>query len=57
MVNQNIYLAHSQLAQSSQVPITKILENGKCIKLAPNDPKIYGVIETGKLIVEGRNII
>ena len=49
-------LAHSQLAQSSQVPITKILENGKCIKLAPNEPEIYGSIETGKLIVEGRNL-
>lgn len=52
----NHLLAHSQLAQSSQVPITKILENGKCIKLAPNDPEIYGVIETGKLIVEGRHL-
>ena len=49
-------LAHSQLAQSSQVPITKILENGKCIKLAPDEPKIYGIIDTGKLIVEGRNL-
>ena len=49
-------LAHSNLAQSSQVPITRILENGKCIKLAPNEPKIHGIIETGKLIVEGRNL-
>jgi len=49
-------VAHAQLAQASQVPITKILENGKCIKLAPNDPEIYGFIDTGKLIVEGRNI-
>ena len=49
-------VAHSQLAQASQVPITKILENGKCIKLAPNEPEIYGYVETGKLIVEGRNI-
>jgi ribonuclease J len=48
--------AHSQLAQASQVPITKILENGKCIKLAPNDPEIYGHVEVGKLIVEGKNI-
>jgi len=49
-------LAHSQLAQSSQVPITRILENGKCIKLGPNDVEIHGTIETGKLIVEGRNL-
>ena len=38
------------------MPITKILENGKCIKLAPNEPEIYGSVETGKLIVEGRNL-
>lgn len=49
-------VAHAQLAQSSQVPITKILENGKCIKLAPDEPQICGKIDTGKLIVEGRNI-
>ncbi len=49
-------VAHSILAQASQVPITKILENGKCIKLAPNLPEIYGKINTGKLIVEGKNI-
>lgn len=49
-------MAHSYLAQSSQVPITKVLENGKCLKIAPNEPEIYGSINTGKLIVEGRNI-
>ena len=49
-------VAHAQLAQASQVPITKILENGKCIKLAPNEPEIYGFIDTGKLIVEGKSI-
>ena len=48
--------AHSQLAQASQVPITKILDNGKCIKLAPENPKICGYLNTGKLIVEGRNL-
>ena len=49
-------VAHSKLAQSCQVPFTKILENGKCIKLAPNEPEIYGKVETGKMIVEGRNL-
>ena len=48
--------AHSQLAQSSQVPMTKILQNGKCFKLAPDKPKVCGYINTGKLIVEGRNL-
>ena len=49
-------VAHANLAQASQVPITKIIENGKCLKLAPDEPKIYGTIDTGKLIVEGRNL-
>ena len=49
-------LAHAQLAQASQVPFTKILENGKCIKLAPEEPEIKGLIDTGKLIVEGKNL-
>jgi len=47
-------VAHAKLAQACQVPLTKVLENGKCIKLAPNEPKIHGWIETGKLIVEGK---
>ena len=49
-------VAHSKLAQSCQVPITRILENGKCIQLAPNKPEIYGIVETGKMIVEGRKL-
>ena len=49
-------IAHSKLAQSSQVPFTKILENGECIKLAPKEPKFYGTIKTGKMIVEGKNL-
>jgi len=49
-------VAHSKLAQSSQVPFTKILENGKCMKLAPDEPKFYGTIETGKMLVEGKKL-
>jgi len=49
-------VAHSKLAQSCQVPFTKILENGKFLKIAPNEPKIYGKFETGKMIVEGKNL-
>ena len=49
-------LAHSKIAQSCQVPFTKILENGKCIKIAPQEPKIYDSIDTGKMIIEGRNL-
>ena len=48
--------AHKQLSYSSQVPFTKILENGKCLKIAPGEPKVVGKIETGKLIVEGKKL-
>ncbi len=48
--------AHKQLSYSSQVPFTKVLENGKCIKIAPGDPKVVEKFETGKLIVEGKNL-
>ena len=44
------------LAQSCQVPFTKILENGSCLKLAPDEPKFYGRVKTGKMIVEGNNL-
>ena len=49
-------VAHLKISQSCQVPLTKILENGKCLKIAPEEPKIYGKVETGKLIVEGKNL-
>ncbi len=49
-------VAHSKIAQSCQVPITKLLENGLILELAPNKPKIVGNITTGKMIVEGKNI-
>ncbi len=48
--------AHKQLSLSSQVPFTKVLENGKCLKIAPGEPKIIEKFETGKLIVEGKNL-
>ena len=49
-------VAHSKLAQASQVPFTKILDNGQCIKLAPDNPELQFSIDTGKLIVEGKNL-
>ena len=48
--------AHLKISQSCQVPLTKILENGKCLKIAPGEPSIQAKISTGKLIVEGKNL-
>ena len=46
--------SHKKISEASQVPITKILQNGKCLKIAPGDCSIVDNIETGKLIVEGK---
>ena len=55
-VNKYRVEAHKKFSQSCQVPITKILQNGKCLKIAPGEPKIEMEITTGKLIVEGKNL-
>ncbi len=46
--------SHKKISEASQVPITKILQNGKCLKIAPGDCAIVDNIDTGKLIVEGK---
>ena len=48
--------SHKKISEASQVPITKILQNGKCLKIAPGDCSVVDNIETGKLIVEGRHL-
>ena len=46
--------SHKKISEASQVPITKILQNGKCLKIAPGECYVVDDIETGKLIVEGK---
>jgi len=48
--------SHKKISESCQVPVTKVLENGKCLKIAPGEPIIQTKIETGKLIVEGKKL-
>ena len=47
-------VSHKKISEASQVPITKILQNGKCLKIAPGDCSVVDNVETGKLIVEGK---
>ena len=49
-------IEHAKIAESCQVPITKILDNGSLFKLAPDKPNVIKKIDTGKMIVEGQNI-
>jgi len=44
---------HAKIAQSCQVPYTKILDNGSLLKIAPDKPEVVDKIDTGKMIVEG----
>ncbi len=46
--------SHKKISEASQVPITKILQNGSCLKIAPGDSSIVDNIDTGKLVVEGK---
>tara|TARA_Y100000590_G_scaffold407105_1_gene497028 strand:+ start:404 stop:2086 length:1683 start_codon:yes stop_codon:yes gene_type:complete len=46
-------LEHAKIAQSCQVPFTKILDNGSLLKIAPDKPEVIDKISTGKMIVEG----
>ncbi len=46
--------SHKKISEASQVPVTKILQNGKCLKIAPGECSIVDNIETSKLIVEGK---
>ena len=46
--------SHKKISEASQVPVTKILQNGKCLKIAPGECSVVDNIETGKLIVEGK---
>ena len=54
---ESIHLVeHGKIAQSCQVPVVKIIDNGSLLKIAPNEPNIVNKIETGKMIVEGGKI-
>ena len=46
--------SHKKISEASQVPVTKILQNGKCLKIAPGECSIVDNVDTGKLIVEGK---
>ena len=41
--------SHKKISEASQVPVTKLLQNGKCLKIAPGECSIVDNIETGKL--------
>ena len=47
---------HAKIAESCQVPFTKILKNGTLLKISGSKPEIIDNINTGKMIVEGNKL-
>jgi len=50
-------VAHAKLAQECQVPEAVVVQNGALVCLAPGRAEIVDEVFTGRLAVDGRNII
>ena len=50
-------IAHAQLAEDCQVPQTVIIENGEMVRLAPGPAKVIDQVETGRLGLDGKNLV
>ena len=50
-------LAQARLAEQCQVPQTIVTRNGEMIKLAPGPAAPIGEVETGRLVVDGTQLI
>jgi ribonuclease J len=50
-------VAHAKLAQECQVPETVVVQNGSLVCLAPGRAEIIDEVFTGRLAVDGRQII
>lgn len=50
-------VAHAKLAQECQVPESVVVQNGSLVCLAPGRAEIVDEVFTGRLAVDGRNII
>ena len=49
--------AHAELAAECQVPHTPVIENGDILRLHPDGPEIWGQAQTGRLAVDGHDLI
>ena len=50
-------IAHAQLAEDCQVPQTVIIENGEMVRLAPGPAKVIDQVQTGRLGLDGKNLV
>jgi len=50
-------IAHAQLAEDCQVPQSVIIENGEMVRLAPGPAKVIDQVATGRLGLDGKNLV
>ena len=50
-------MAHAKLAEDCQVPHTVVAENGDMVRLCPGPPGIIDHVETGRLCLDGKNLV
>jgi ribonuclease J len=50
-------IAHAKLAEDCQVPQTMVAENGDMVRLGPGPAAIIDHVETGRLGLDGKNLV
>jgi ribonuclease J len=50
-------IAHAKLAEECQVPQTLVAENGDMVRLGPGPAKVIDQVETGRLGLDGKNLV
>jgi ribonuclease J len=50
-------IAQARLAEQCQVPQTLVTRNGEVVKLAPGPAAVIGEVPTGRLVVDGKNLL
>ena len=48
---------HAELARLCQVPKQVVIGNGDMLKLAPGEPEIVNVVQTGRLAIDGTRLV
>ncbi|MGB8840251.1 MAG: ribonuclease J [Aliidongia sp.] len=50
-------IAHAKLAEDCQVPQSLVAENGDMVRLGPGSVKVIDRVETGRLGIDGKNLV
>jgi len=50
-------IAHAKLAEDCQVPQSVVAENGAMVRLGPGSVKVIDRVETGRLGIDGKNLV